>query len=86
MKIGLQGWHRPGKWNPVARGAWGRAPGYSEQTAHRTLSSPGVSQTETRQQKGTNRARHDGRGKVGRKVEGRRWKLEVGEEDEQMVE
>jgi len=36
----------------LMRGAWGRAPGYSEQMVRRTLSSPGVSQPETRQQKG----------------------------------
>jgi len=66
-------------------GSLGVSPGYSEQTTHQTLSSPRyLRQKQTTER--TNRARHDGRGKVGRKVEGGRWKLEVGEEDEWTVE
>ena len=31
MKIGLQGWHCPGKWNPAAAELEGESPGYSDQ-------------------------------------------------------
>jgi len=67
MEIGLQGWCCPGKWNPVARELGGESLGYSEQTARRTLRSPGVPQTDTiarTEQREGSRVGHGGRRKL----------------------
>src|SRR5882724_9690978 len=61
-KIGLQGWHRPGKWDPEAQSWGGESLGYAEQTTCRTLHSPRVPQTDTiarRWQREGSREGHD---------------------------